>query len=157
VGLAELCPWADVIGTNVPNSPQAKIAIRLASLFNSSHPIRIVATPSDCKGFIVSSVTPLVFASEYFEHFHEPVSHLREVLETLNPLTLIIANTFSSPSIGHFDSYRVNGEELTGTQTSRVFNNVLREYGYLKISTKFWNNRPTYWKKTESKGQPKLF
>ena len=142
-GLAQLFPWATVTGTNVPDSPQTRIAERVADPYGRGQPrFRMVAEPSDLDG-----PTCLVFASEYFEHFQEPIAHLHEVIDALKPEALLIANTFTNPSIGHFDTYKVAGAELTGAQTSKAFNNELRANGYTKVPTKLWNNRPAYWKK----------
>ena len=142
-GLAQLFPKASVTGTNVPGSPQTRIAERLAD------PDRLGLRPFSIAGSLSSipGPTDLVFASEYFEHFQKPVLHLREVIETLQPGALLVANTFNSRSIGHFDTYTAGGKTLSGLQTSRAFNAELVREGYEKIQTQFWNNRPAYWRK----------
>jgi len=138
-GLAQLFPWATVIGTNIPGTPQARLAERVA--YSGRRRFEMVAGPRDITGPV-----RMVFASEYFEHFREPISHLGEVLDVLQPDTLLIANTFNSRSIGHFDTYRDAGKELSGSRISRAFNEKLRQSGYIKVPTKLWNNRPAYWK-----------
>jgi hypothetical protein len=91
----------------------------------------------------------LVFASEYFEHFEEPIAHLVEVVELTRPRALLIANAFSAKSIGHFDEYVVDGRRVSGDVVGRRFNDTLRRIGYSKIETRLWNNRPAYWKRAE--------
>ena len=46
----------------------------------------------------------LVFASDYFEHFESPIKHLNEVLK-VNPKLIVVANSFGSVSVGHFNIY----------------------------------------------------
>lgn len=139
--LREVFPAAQVIGTNLPDTIQWKIA----SMMANDSGFRMV---SDLGRVQTGRAGGLVFASEYFEHFYRPVEHLDEVLNTLRPEHLVIASTFNSPSIGHFKRYRVAGQDLPGIQTSRAFNGRLRERGYAKVPWQVWNNRPTVWAKT---------
>ena len=143
-GLAQLFPWAKVTGTNVPDCAQTRIAEHVARRYPSGPPrFDIIGELSEYGGGPVC----LVFASEYFEHFQEPVSHLNEVISELDPEAFLIANTFTNPSIGHFPYYEVDGNQLVGAQVSRAFNHELRRSGYKNVRTKMWNNRPAYWKK----------
>lgn len=91
-------------------------------------------------------IVDVVFASEYFEHFERPVEHLRDVLTTLKPNHILFANTFNAKSIGHFNVYKDQGEDFTGLQISRLFTKTLKQYGYQKVKTKCFNNRPNYYK-----------
>lgn len=91
----------------------------------------------------------MVFASEYFEHFDRPVEHLIDVLKNLKPKHVLFANTFNAKSIGHFDTYYHFGKGYTGREISRLFTKTLKNYGYEKVVTKCWNNRPNYYKKLE--------
>ena len=92
----------------------------------------------------------LVFASEYFEHFHNPIEHLIDVIQNCQPKYFIIANTFNSKAIGHFNDYVYQDKIYPGKIMSKMFNDVLRQNGYEQVETNCWNNRPTYWKKTSS-------
>ena len=136
-GLKELFPKADVFGTNIENSCQFKIATEYSKLYN----FYIIPDIKDKKA-------DLIFASEYFEHIEKPVQHLIDIINICNPKYFIIANSFNTKALGHFNSYNINKLYLDGKTTSREFNNTLRIYGYKKIDTKLWNNRPTYWKKS---------
>jgi SAM-dependent methyltransferase len=134
--LVELFPRAKVVGTNLPDTLQTKIARNLGRAYG----FEIVSGSAAIRG-----ATDLVFASEYFEHFEAPVDHLREVLRDLRPKRLIVANAFTAKSTGHFDRYSVDGSFVDGRTTSRLFGQELRSSGYKKLSTNLWNNRPSVW------------
>lgn len=88
----------------------------------------------------------IIFASEYFEHIHNPIEHLKEVLK-LNPKMLVIANSFNTIAIGHFKEYIIDNEKINEKCVSRKFNKYLRDNGYTAMKLKFWNNRPAVWVK----------
>jgi SAM-dependent methyltransferase len=134
--LTELYPRAQVIGTNLPDTLQTKIAKGLGRAYG----FQVVDGTAAIRG-----ATSLVFASEYFEHFEAPIDHLREVLRDLRPKRLIIANTFNAKSTGHFDRYSVDGSFVDGPTTSRLFGRELRASGYQRLEANLWNNRPAVW------------
>jgi SAM-dependent methyltransferase len=136
IALKEMFPKAEVYGTNIEHSKQTEVAIYLSKM----HSFKVLYSLPD-------EHTDLVFASEYFEHFQKPVEHLEEVLNRLKPNYLLIANAFTYSSIGHFNNYSVDGHVIPSDKVSRLFNNRLKDYGYEKVKTKLWNNRPDYWKK----------
>lgn len=133
MALAETFPRAEVVGTNRPDSVQWKIATAVSAGRFSLAPAA-PARPVD-----------LVFASEYFEHFPEPIAHLDEVLASASPRCMVIANAFGAKATGHFDSYRIAGKQVEPGAASRAFNSRLRERGYKQVKTGFWNNRPAVW------------
>lgn len=133
----QLYPAAQVIGTNVPNSKQYAVAKILADKYNFS----MVPEVQD-----INKQADLVFASEYFEHFEKPVDHLVDVVKYLRPRKMLIASAFNAYAIGHFNEYIYNGNKYTGREISRIFNKTLRGFGYTKVKTKLWNDRPNYWK-----------
>jgi len=136
-GLQSLFPKADVIGTNIKDTFQTRFAVRTGKRYNFK-------IKTSLKGIKKADV---IFASEYFEHFQEPIGHLKEVLK-LNPRYLIIANAFGTVSMGHFIEYiDDDGNLVDGKKISRIFSSVLKDNGYTKVKTKLWNNRPAYWKK----------
>jgi SAM-dependent methyltransferase len=132
--LRQIFPYSDVIGTNIETSAQTKVCRYLAK----SSGFEIATDVKDI------GQTDLVFASEYFEHFEAPIDHLKDVLQYLQPQWLLIANSFNTYSIGHFDMHSVDGKRYDGRATSKLFNSYLREQGYTKVR-KFWNDKPTYW------------
>jgi 2-polyprenyl-3-methyl-5-hydroxy-6-metoxy-1,4-benzoquinol methylase len=133
--LCQLFPNAEVIGTNLAGTKQMKMLQRNASQYSFR-----VETSLERVGPV-----DLVFASEYFEHFPQPVSHLDDVVRYLKPGMMLIANTFTSSSIGHFPSYSISGDTFSGRATSRMFSAGLRAHGMTRVPLKVWNGRPSLW------------
>ncbi len=131
--LTELLPGVGVVGTNLPGTDQYRIAAALGDLYG----FRMAPE--------VDGPVDLVVAFEYFEHFERPVDHLRDVLAAARPRAVLVANTFTSPAPGHFPTYDVDGERLSGPSTSRRFGAELRRRGYERIDMKVWNGRPSLW------------
>ncbi|MDX2277751.1 MAG: hypothetical protein NW206_20050 [Hyphomonadaceae bacterium] len=136
VALKQAFPSARVIGTNLRDTTQWKTNEHLAERYG----YEFVGGVGE-----ISGGADLVFASEYFEHFHDPLPHLRDVLSTLRPRALLIANAFNVDSIGHFDTYHHNGGMVSGADMSKLFNAEMRRHGYEVERTKYWNQRPAYW------------
>jgi SAM-dependent methyltransferase len=134
----ELFPDAEVIGTNISGSIQYRIASEMASTYG----FRMVPGPREAAG-----ETSLVFASEYFEHILDPIAHLKEVVASLRPRFMMIANAFGTVSIGHFHEHVINGNRTPSDKVSRVFSSEMKRLGYAKLKTKLWNNRPSLWKR----------
>ena len=134
--LAEIFPDAVVTGTNIENTEQFRVASALGKDYGFQISETYAGTDAD-----------LLFASEYFEHFLEPLKHLIEILKETKPKYILFANTFSSPAIGHFTEYRHDGRAFTGKQISRMFAQTLKFYGFAPQKTGCWNNKPAYWKR----------
>jgi SAM-dependent methyltransferase len=134
----EIFPDAAVFGTNLADTVQ----MRLAQRIGKQRGFKMTASLEK----ISPKPVDLVFASEYFEHIPEPLTHLDEVLTTLKPRALLIANSFGAQAVGHFRHYWVAEQWVDAATTSRKFNSMLRFAGYEKVETKLWNSRPTYWK-----------
>lgn len=141
--LSALFPGAAVFGTNLRDTTQWRVAASYARDYNFTLVQDVTSLPVPAG---------LVFASEFFEHLEDPIPYLWAVL-ALQPSHLLIANAFNAEAIGHFRTYRVNGRRADGRETSRAFNAVLREAGYTKQNTALWNNRPSYWKRTQVSSQ----
>ncbi len=138
--LRQMFPIAHVVGTNLRGTTQWTIveAVARAYRFDVVEDVQFIreqhGKPAD-----------LVFASEYFEHFEDPLPHLRRVLHYLCPRQMLIANSFAATAIGHFESY-IHGElRVSGKQMSELFTSEMRSHGYRKLSTGLWNNRPSLW------------
>lgn len=141
--LSRMFPRAKVFGTNLRGTKQWKIA----SMLGSTYGFNLIDDVTDMQ----TSSIDLIFASEYFEHFEKPIEHLKHILKS-NPKRFLIANTFGSPSIGHFKTYSVMSSgflrmqySVSGTAASKLFNCHLKSCGYKNRKTKLWNNRPAYW------------
>lgn len=138
IALQDMFREAEVIGTNLKDTKQWDMLSKVAATcgFTITPDIHTIQAPVD-----------LVFASEYFEHFLEPVAHLKDVLSTLHPRALVVANSFGSQSIGHFPQYVIGGEKCDPKATAKAFSQALRDHGYSQVKMNVWNNRPNYWKR----------
>lgn len=137
IGLKQAFPNADVFGTNMLESHQ----YAMAANYGNKHDFTVLPSHDGIKA-------DLIFASEYFEHFANPIEHLLDVLKC-KPKYLIIANAFNAKAIGHFNEYYYNDSTYTGKQMSLLFNKTLRANGYTKVKTRCWNDRPYYWKRSD--------
>lgn len=142
--LKQIFPNASIWGTNLENTLQMTVAKDLATDYGFQ-------VSGDLTG--IAGKTDLIFASEYFEHIDRPIEHLNEVIETLQPRFMLIANAFGPIAIGHFREYSVREQDtfrlLEAKKCSKIFNETLRHHGYTKVKTKLWNNRPAYWEKKQ--------
>jgi len=137
--LSQMAPAARVCGTNVLVGEQGKLCLSMAASYSFDL----------CANIAEVETVDAVFASEYFEHWAAPIEHLREVLAR-RPRLLVIANTFTSPSIGHFPSYAVDGAQVDGATASRAFNATLVDAGYRqRKDLQLWNNRPAVWERAQ--------
>ena len=138
--LKELFPEARVIGVNLRNTLQ----YQYATDYGRKTGFTMIGDIAEING-----QADMVFASEYFEHIQKPIHDLRRIIQYANPRTFIIANSFGSRSIGHFNYY-YDGENapVNNKKIAKLFSAELRKLGYTKIKTGLWNDRPAYWKKT---------
>lgn len=135
--LRQIFPNARLWATNLRDTTQWRIAEGLAKTFN----FEMVEQPSD-----IGNRADLCFASEYFEHFEDPLPALREIVEAIAPRRFLIANTFNGDAIGHFDTYLDgDGTSRLCTEMGRLFSAEMKSLGYVREKTGLWNNRPAYW------------
>lgn len=138
--LKEIFNQSEVYGFNLKNSAQFKVCEYVSQKNN----FKLISHLSE-----LNTSIDLIFASEYFEHFENPINHLEDILK-LNPKYFIIANSFSSKSVGHFDIYyNKNSQQVLGKKYGKVFNSYLRSKGYYKVNTSCYNDRPSYWKRED--------
>lgn len=138
--LTELFPHSTVIGTNFKESEQWKICELYANKYNF-----LLKEDTTQIGHI-----DIIFAFEYFEHIIDPISHVLEIIENNSPGYLILANSFGTVGIGHFKTYLCQGQEIDWKKISKEFNKVLKEQGYEKVKTPFFNQSPNVWKKSDN-------
>ena len=134
--LKTLWPQARIIGSEPRESSQFLFALDLSS-------IKDFEITDDFKK--IDFQIDVVFASEYFEHFLNPIEHLGEIVAYLRPQFFIIANSFNGKAIGHFNTYSYSEVSIDASQMGRWFNENMRSLGYKKLKTKLWNSRPTIW------------
>jgi len=133
--LRGIFPDAKVYGTNLAETKQMKITEMMGRVFGFETRER----PEDVPGEV-----DFVLASEYFEHFQEPILHLGEVLSATKPKAIAMANSFGARSVGHFDTYKDGGNDRSPGQISKAFSSALSGRGYRKFLS-FWNGRPSIW------------
>ena len=139
--LKEIFPKAKGYGTNLKNTKQWNFCLVIADRAK----FRLVESVDE-----IGHKVDLVFASEYFEHILNPIEHLKNIIEKVCPKHFIIANSFNTRSIGHFENYKDNSSMIHKSKISRIFNNFLVKNGYSRVKAKMWNNRPQIWQKNES-------
>ena len=130
--IAEIFPSAKVFGTQI-DGPQKEIAEVFSKKFSFS--IEPACTHVS-NGYVI--------AFDYAEHFINPIEHFEPIIKQ-KPVALILANSFSSFSVGHFLTYKINGEEIPNTKMGKKFNSWLRCNGYVQKEAHFYNNRPSIW------------
>lgn len=133
--LKQLYPKSKVTGTNLKDTKQWKFC----SLMSQKYDFELKSNVND-----ILENQDLVFASEYFEHIKNPIEHLDQVLK-YKPKILVLANAFNTVALGHFTQYIHKDEIIDQKDISKHFNKHLRNKGYLKLKTKYWNNRPNVW------------
>ena len=145
--LSEAYPEALVAGTNFEGSVQSAIANAhsMGRFGQFGDAIEAEVWISD-NGF---NRADIVVAMEYFEHFERPLQHLHGILTALNPLVLLVANSFKLGAVGHWPAYFIEGRGIvTPRQAGTAFWNALRDYGYERRESEVWNNRPAFWVKS---------
>ena len=144
IGLKAIFEDAKVYGTNEPDTVQIRFDRMITESFDDVEILN--------GNFGLDDKVDLIFASEFFEHLEEPIKFTRELLEHYQPKYIVFANTFTKMSIGHFYHYKNDGVLVDRTEMPRLFTKTLKSYGYEKVPTSFFNNRPNIYKLVEKKG-----
>jgi SAM-dependent methyltransferase len=131
-GLKELFPKCDVFGFNIKDTKQYKFC----EFMSKKYQFNMISYYNNIGNI------DIIFASEYFEHFERPIEHLEDLILSLKPKHIIIANSFNTKSIGHFINYKHHNEIINQKDISRKFNKSVLSFGYEKIKTKIFNNKP---------------
>lgn len=150
IWLKEMFPNAKAYATNLKNTKQWTFCKAIFKKYE----VNLIESTNE-----INHNVDLVFASEYFEHILEPIDHLEDIINRLSPKYLIIANSFNTKSIGHFDYYSCKPDHhklmpeiyrfIPKSKISRLFNKFLIDKGYTRVKVKMWNDRPAIWKKNE--------
>lgn len=132
--LTKMFPSAKIWGINLKGTKQWKFCEQRAQQNNFS----MVENIDD-----ISDPIDFIFASEYFEHILDPVTHIRDIVSKHSPKYFVIANAFNTHSIGHFNTYQVEGVgPVDQSKISRMFLRELKQLGYSKVKTSLFNGRP---------------
>lgn len=133
--LTELYPEAAVVGVDQAGTTHYAFASQLAESYGFQMQPKVGALGD----------ADLVFASEFFEHVIDPLALLRLIVADCYPRHLFVANSFNTPSHGHFTEYTVDGATVDQAAIGRRFNGELVRLGYAQQVTGLWNNRPALW------------
>jgi len=139
--LKQMYPDATVMGVNIPDTKQWQFCEATAKKYN----FQMYRNYDE----IMCLDVDIVFASEYFEHIINPFDQLRSICLYNNPHYFIIANAFNTRSIGHLTHYIVDKTVIDQSKMNRLFNNEMRNLGYERMKTNFFNNRPAIWKRID--------
>ena len=85
----------------------------------------------------------MLFASEYFEHFEDPMKQTDFLLTGCGFKYLVVNNSFGVKAYGHFDEFKVSTEAkpLAPKQMSKLWLKTVRSW-YDELDVKCWNGRP---------------
>lgn len=146
--LKQLFPEAKVYAINLRDTKQWKLCEVMAERmdFNLIESINEVEEPVD-----------ILFASEYFEHIYNPIEHVDNIIDTLKPKHMIIANSFNTWGMGHFTQYDVYGTIVSEEKISKMFNLHLKSRQYDNIKCGIWNNKPLIWKRNDESDTSSLY
>ena len=140
--LKQLFPKSNVIGTNLADTKQFEFCKQMSNIYKFD----ILTSAEE-----VGHDADLVVASEYFEHFEDPIAEIDKVIKAVNPKFLFIANSFGTYGLGHFYTHTYNGKKIPAKEISKLFNEKLKtEYGYEQIEANIWNNKPSFWVRTNA-------
>jgi len=142
--LKQAFPNKEIIGTNLEDTEQYSFCEKMSNMYN----FKIIESEQK-----INKNIDVVFASEYFEHIFDAPINIQRLIEKIKPKFLLLANTFSQKSVGHFNYYEYRNYDakllqfVDNKKTSKIFNNVLKRLGYELVKTGMWNNRPNFWRK----------
>jgi 2-polyprenyl-3-methyl-5-hydroxy-6-metoxy-1,4-benzoquinol methylase len=87
----------------------------------------------------------MLFASEYFEHFEQPMLQTKFLFDNVGFKYLVVNNSFNVKAYGHFNEYECSGK-LTPKQMSKLWLGYAR-CDYKEMEVKCWNGRPKIFEK----------
>jgi len=87
----------------------------------------------------------MLFASEYFEHFEEPMKQTEFLLNQVGFKYLVVNNSFNVKAYGHFKEFKCN-ETVASKRMSKMWLKEVRK-DYNELDVKCWNGRPKMFEK----------
>lgn len=122
---------AEVIITNVGDSPQLEFAKWLAKRLNVESQIHVEAKP--VRGM------PTVM-SEYLEHFQKPLFEFDVVATSSGGKIVATANSFCTPAYGHFSTLIIDGNTYSDRRSAnKAFREGLKKRGFSLQEIKMFN------------------
>lgn len=142
--LAELFPEARVYYNNITPSLQADF-FEAHKHYCSAQNVPQAITEKD---MMQHGPFDMLFASEYFEHFEDPMKQTVFLLDQVGFKQLVINNSFNVKAYGHFKEFRVSTEvePLVPKKMSKLWLRFVRAL-YDEMEVKCWNGRPKIFEK----------
>ena len=140
--LTEMYPNAKVYGVNLKNTKQWTFCESMSKKYN----FNMIESVDQ-----IGDNVDVAFASEFFEHILDPLEYVTNVVKQIAPKYFIIANAFNTRSIGHFNTYHIDGgnTKIGSDLIGRRFNKTLVSLNYKKLKTTLYNNKPNVWKRLD--------
>ena len=146
--LKQIFPEAKVYAINLKGTKQWKLCEIMAQRFD----FNLVESIHD-----IEESVDILWASEYFEHIYNPIEHVDDIIKTLNPKHMIVANSFNTWGMGHFTKYDVYGTIVSQDKVSKMFNQHLMAKQYENVKCGIWNNKPIVWKRNDQSNTSSLY
>ena len=146
--LKQIFPEAKVYAINLKDTKQWKLCEIMAERFD----FHLIESINE-----IEEPVDILFASEYFEHIEKPIEHLDDIINTINPKHMILANSFNTWGMGHFIKYDMYGTIINQDKISRIFNQHLMKNHYDNIKCGIWNNKPMIWKRNDESKASSLY
>lgn len=92
----------------------------------------------------------VVLSFEVFEHFSDPLIHLKEIMDLLKPGGYLVESSGfngSSKNIGHFDSYPILGWLMPYVKARQILTKIMLKFFTLVQSN--FNTNPRIWKRND--------
>ncbi len=142
--LADLFPEAVVYYNNITPSAQATFFKEHKGYGKAEFGRPTIATLTE-QDMERHGPFDMLFASEYFEHFEEPLEQTNFLLNQVGFKYLVINNSFNVKAYGHFKEFKHN-ETLAPKQMSKAWLKAVRK-DYKELDVKCWNGRPKIFEK----------
>ena len=148
--LADLFPEAVVYYNNITPSVQADFFKNHKGYGRGEWGAPTIGTITE-KEMMQHGPFDMLFASEYFEHFEDPMKQTDFLLNQVGFKHLVINNSFNVKAYGHFNEFKHNKildmyEVLQPKQMSKMWLKAVRQ-DYYELDVKCWNGRPKIFEK----------
>lgn len=145
--LADLFPSARVYYNNITPSLQSEFFeehknAKVNNMAYKSQPVSAI-TEEDMR---THGPFDMLFASEYFEHFEEPIKQTDFLLNQVGFTYLVVNNSFNVKAYGHFEQFKHNEILTMPKAMSKLWLKTVRE-SYNELDVKCWNGRPKIFEK----------
>lgn len=103
-----------------------------------------IVVGEDERAILVKTRPVGVMAFELFEHVQDPIELITAITDSTAKV-LCVCNSFGARDFGHWRRYHVGRKWIPYGSMGRVFGRAMREQGWIKQKTAYWNDRPSIW------------